>query len=68
MCAEQNRALKHAGDGCVFVFFMDLRKGVFEKDIRCSVEGGTFDEEGLHIPRYYHYPLFIMKQGDYYYE
>jgi hypothetical protein len=41
---------------------MDPREGTCEKGRRCSVEEGTFDEEGLHIPRYY-YPLFIKETG-----
>ena len=62
LCRKRTGLYARKVSGSVFVFFMDPREGTCEKGRRCSVEEGTFDEEGLHIPRYY-YPLFIKETG-----
>ena len=59
-CAGKEQGFTHGRLLAVYLFFSGRPlEGIREKGRRCSVEEGTFGAEGLHIPRYYHYPLFI---------
>ena len=52
----------------MYLFFFVAPAGDAKKGKAFFGGGRTFVEEGVHIPRYYHYPLFIKKQGDYNHE
>ena len=59
---KKNRALSTGGFG-VYLFFFMAPEGDMEKGKMFHCGGRTFVEEGVHIPRYYHYPLFIKETG-----